>query len=213
MALAALTLLAMLHAPAAQEARDHVTGRFDYYVLALSWSPSWCMLKGDERNAPECRDGAGLGFVLHGLWPQYEAGWPSDCRTDLPDPRRRQNAAQTDLFRSAGLAWHQWKKHGRCSGLTADAYFALSRRAFAAIDRPWVFKQLSAGIWIAPAAVEAAFLEANPSIPPSGITITCRNAVLHEVKICLTRELAFRACGLDTRVDCRLNPVYFPKMR
>ncbi|MFT6169429.1 MAG: ribonuclease T2, partial [Celeribacter sp.] len=29
-------------------------GDFDYYVLAMSWSPTWCALEGDDRNSPQC---------------------------------------------------------------------------------------------------------------------------------------------------------------
>lgn len=45
-------------------------GDFDYYVLSLSWSPTWCALEGDERGSPQCDADRDLGWVLHGLWPQ-----------------------------------------------------------------------------------------------------------------------------------------------
>ena len=35
-----------------------------------------------------------------------------------------------DIMGSGGSAWHQWKKHGRCSGLSPDDFFALSREAY-----------------------------------------------------------------------------------
>ncbi|MEM6355323.1 MAG: ribonuclease T, partial [Pseudomonadota bacterium] len=49
---------------------DEAPGRFDYYVMALSWQPSWCAETGDERGANSCDAGTGTGFILHGLWPQ-----------------------------------------------------------------------------------------------------------------------------------------------
>ena len=76
---------------------DHRAGEFDYYVLSLSWSPTWCALEGDGRDAPECREEAALGWVLHGLWPQYEEGWPSYCRTSHRDPSRSETAAMADI--------------------------------------------------------------------------------------------------------------------
>jgi len=29
-------------------------GEFDYYVLALSWTPTWCTLEGAARNSEPC---------------------------------------------------------------------------------------------------------------------------------------------------------------
>jgi hypothetical protein len=107
-----LTALIALAAPA--QAENDRAGVFDYYVLALSWSPSWCALEGDAREAAQCAPGKGLGFTLHGLWPQHERGWPDYCRSDKSDPSRRQSGAMADIMGDGGLAWHQWKKHGRC---------------------------------------------------------------------------------------------------
>ena len=60
---------------------------FDYYLLALSWSPSWCAAEGDRR-AEQCRPERDLGFVVHGRWPQHAAGWPAFCETEARDPSR-----------------------------------------------------------------------------------------------------------------------------
>ena len=111
-------------------------GDFDYYVMALSWSPTWCALEGDARRSPQCRADSGHGWVLHGLWPQYHRGWPSFCRTTEPQPTQTMTAAMADIMGTPGLAWHQWRKHGVCSGLSARAYFDLSRRAYNSITRP-----------------------------------------------------------------------------
>jgi ribonuclease T2 len=116
-----LILACLLATPAYADGER--AGEFDYYVMALSWSANWCALEGDSRNDPQCDAGRGLTFTLHGLWPQYEEGWPAFCRTGHSDPSRSQTAAMADIMGGAGLAFYQWKKHGRCSGLPADAYF------------------------------------------------------------------------------------------
>ena len=61
-------------------------GDFDYYVLVLSWSPTHCSSDaGHGRgNDMQCRSGRPFGFVLHGLWPQYERGYPQACESDEP---------------------------------------------------------------------------------------------------------------------------------
>ena len=132
---AALLLSASLACAEGERAGD-----FDYYVLSLSWSPTFCALEGEARGNPQCD--RPLGWVLHGLWPQYDTpssseaighrhgGWPSFCRTTERNPSRAETAAMADIMGSSGSAWHQWKKHGRCSGLSSDDYFALSRLAY-----------------------------------------------------------------------------------
>ena len=57
---------------------------FDFYVLALSWSPSYCASFGDRANRQQCEADDPLGFVVHGLWPQFTTGYPTECPTDRP---------------------------------------------------------------------------------------------------------------------------------
>ena len=61
----------------AQMRRGSAPGDFDFYVLALSWSSGFCELGGAEKARKQCAPGAGLGFVVHGLWPQFDRGFPS----------------------------------------------------------------------------------------------------------------------------------------
>lgn len=211
MRLPILALIACLD-PLSLAARD-VAGRFDYYVLALSWQPSWCSRTGDARDAPECRKGSGLAFTVHGLWPQYERGWPERCTTAERDPARHESAAMTDIMSSAGLAWYQWQKHGRCSGLSAQDYYTATRKAFEAVTLPQLFDDLGRDLSLPPAVVEEAFLEANPRLHPDGVTMTCRDAALAEVRICLTRDLEPRACAPDTRQDCTRGRVLMEEVR
>ena len=79
-------------------AEGEAAGDFDYYVMALSWSPTWCAIEGDRRGSPQCDDDADNGWVLHGLWPQYEAGWPSYCPTNARNPSRADTRDEADLF-------------------------------------------------------------------------------------------------------------------
>ena len=186
-------------------AEGEAAGDFDYYVLALSWTPSWCEETGDARGAAQCEAGAGYGFAVHGLWPQYENGWPSYCRTVERDPSRGQTNAMSDLMGSGGSAWYQWKKHGRCAGLSAEDYFATVRAAFASVNRPEVFRQITEEIELPAAVVEEAFLADNPNMVAEGVTVTCKKDRIQEVRICFNKDLTPRACGGDVRWDCLMN--------
>ena len=188
-------------------------GDFDYYVMALSWSPNWCAQEGDARDEPECDAGAGRAFTLHGLWPQNESGWPSYCRTTARDPSRAESAAMADIMGGAGLAWYQWKKHGRCAGLDAPDYYATMRRAFARVTIPAVFPKINKTLKVPAEVVEGAFLEANPGLRPDQITVTCRDGMIQEVRLCLTKDLDPRRCGADVIRDCRLKDAVLEPLR
>ena len=188
-------------------------GDFDYYVLSLGWSPTWCALTGDGRRDPQCDAGTGFGFTLHGLWPQYEEGWPQYCRTVERDPTRGETAAMADIMGGAGLAFHEWKKHGRCTGLSAGQYFDLSRQAYDAVKLPEILQGLSKDIALPASVVEEAFLESNPNLKREMVTVTCEDGMIDEVRICLDRDLSPRRCGDDVIRDCRLKDAVMEAVR
>ena len=188
-------------------------GEFDYYVLSLSWSPTWCAIEGEARDAEQCRRGAGAGWMLHGLWPQYERGWPSHCHSARMPPSRATTAAMADIMGSSGLAWYQWKKHGSCSGLSGADYYALARHAYESVNRPDVFRKLQDPVRLPATVVEEAFLKANPGWTADMLTITCREGRIQEARLCLTRGLEPVPCGRDIARDCRLSDALFAPIR
>ncbi|MEO1190126.1 MAG: ribonuclease T2 [Pseudomonadota bacterium] len=206
--LALLLVTLGLRSPAAD-----TPGDFDFYVLALSWSPSYCASVAPGRSPLQCDSGRPFAFVVHGLWPQYERGWPADCIE--PAPRLSQAAVQgmLDIMPAAGLVRHQWRKHGTCSGLPAEAYFELTRRAFDSVAIPDALQRLEEPLVTSTRALEAAFLEANPDIPADGISARCRDRRLQELRICFTRELTPRSCEQVERRQCREDSVLLPPVR
>ena len=188
-------------------------GDFDYYVMSLSWSPAWCELTGDARGDPQCDAGNGRGWVLHGLWPQFEDGYPSYCRTVERDPTRGETADMADVMGGAGLAFYEWKKHGRCAGLSAPDYYAVSRQAYEAVVMPEVFGQISKDLTVPAQVIEDAFLEANPDLTRDAITVICDAGLIAEVRLCLTQDLQPRRCGDDVIRDCRMKDAALEALR
>ncbi|PWR01588.1 ribonuclease T [Meridianimarinicoccus roseus] len=207
--LLALTLAAL---PAAAPRAD-TAGAFDYYVLALSWSPNWCARTGDARGADQCDARHDHGWVLHGLWPQYERGWPEDCATDRRPPSRAENDAMADIQGSGGLAAYQWRKHGRCSGLSGRDYHRAARQAYDSVVRPDLLRRLTDPVRLPASVIEDAFLEANPGWTADMLTITCRDGDIAEARLCLTRGLEPRVCAPDARRDCTLDRARFAPIR
>lgn len=202
-----LVSLLMMTMPAFAEGEK--AGNFDYYVLSLSWSPNWCALEGDANNSAQCTEDRNFGWILHGLWPQYESGWPSFCRTAERDPSRSETAAMADIMGTSGLAWHQWKKHGRCSGLSSKTYFDLSRMAYLAVQRPDILRNLTRNVTLPATLIEKAFLKTNPDWQADMLTITCRDGHIQEARLCLTKDLTPRPCGADVVRDCQMKDALF----
>ncbi len=187
---------------------------FDFYVLSLSWSPSYCLVEGKQADRQQCRTGSRYGFIVHGLWPQYEKGYPEFCRSEgrgfVPQGIEQ---SMFDIMPSRGLIRHQWKKHGTCSGLTQRSYFDITRKALNLITVPRQYRSVSSDLRVDPAAMENAFVRANPGLPADGIAVTCDGRNLREVRICLTSDLQFRACDEVDRNFCRAKSVLLPQQK
>ncbi len=188
-------------------------GQFDFYVLALSWSPSYCDSAGNRADPAQCRAQKPLSFVVHGLWPQYDRGFPADCAYNAPRVSDQTIRGLRDVMPSRGLVIHQWRKHGTCSGLSPDQYFALVRKAFEKIKVPPQFAQPTRWQTISPPEVENAFRVANPGLTNEMISVTCDRRNLREVRICFTKDLEFRACPQVDRQACRSPRVSLPPVR
>lgn len=193
----------LLNSPA--QAQGEKAGDFDYYVMSLGWSANWCALTGDGRGDPQCDKGRGLTWTLHGLWPQYERGYPSDYRTVQNDPNRSDSAQMADIMGGAGLAFYEWKKHGRCSSLSAKSYYSTMRKAYKSVVIPPIFAKISKDLTVPAAVIEDAFAESNPQIARDQMTVTCTQGMIQELRICLTKDLEPRRCGTDTIKDCTLK--------
>lgn len=185
-------------------------GQFDYYVLSLSWSPNWCAIEGDARGSDQCDARHDHGWILHGLWPQYERGFPDFCQTSERPPSRSITRDMADIMGTSGLAWHQWKKHGTCTGLSASQYYALSRAAYGSVNRPEILRRLTESVKIAPEVIEETFLKANTGLKADQITITCKSGHIQEARICLTKDLTPRRCGTDVLRQCSVSSLFTP---
>lgn len=194
----------------------HKAGRFDYYNLVLSWSPSYCETGGDQRRDPQCLSSRPYAFVLHGLWPQYKKGWPESCPTRKNSWVSKELISKMlDIMPSKGLIIHEYKKHGTCSGLSPENYYKASRILFKSVKIPPRYIAPEKPMLISPKEIENDFLIANPKMKPEMISIVCGKRRLREIRICYTRKGHLTACGQNENQAklCRLPKVYLPPVR
>jgi ribonuclease T2 len=178
---------------------------------SLSWSPSWCVGNDPTGKTDQCERGDGHGLIVHGLWPQYEKGYPQFCQTRQPDRVPETLARQyLDLIPSMGLIGHQWRKHGACSGLSQGDYFAVARAARERLAVPPELASAGEPRDLSVSAIEAAFAAKNPGMTQDMIAVTCEGRLLEEIRICFDKELNFRACPeVDSRA-CGRGTVLVP---
>ena len=183
---------------------------FDYYVLALSWSPSYCAAEGPRANRQQCAPDRRYGFVVHGLWPQYERGYPQDCDTSQPrDVPFAQAKQLSDIMPSTGLVIHEWRKHGSCSGLSQKDYFTVLRAARERVTIPSALQSETRQRTNA-AEIEASLTAANPGLRNDALAVTCAAGRVDEVRICFNKDLSFRACTAIDRAGCRMKNLSLP---
>ena len=107
-------------------------GVFDYYSLVLSWSPTFCDSNAGRRARQQCGLNRRYAFVVHGLWPQHEKGWPQNCRVkkgefyirkNIIDSHAGYHALQSVSSSMSG------KNTAPAQGLSNKDYFAITTAA------------------------------------------------------------------------------------
>src|ERR1700722_13414455 len=214
---AAVTAAVLVAASLPASAQDQGTpGQFDFYVLSLSWSRSFCATAaerhGGQASGMQCA-ARPYSFVVHGLWPQYEKGFPENCQQPSPRLYRGIVSSMLDLMPAPHLIYNEWDKHGTCSGLSPGDYFATVRKARAAVKIPPEYADLQEPLSVSPGAVRDAFIKANPGLTPASIAVDCDKKRLTEIRVCLPKDLTFRDCPEVAKRACRRDQVIMPPVR
>ncbi|EGD76039.1 hypothetical protein PTSG_00748 [Salpingoeca rosetta] len=133
---AVAAVLALMAAQASASGAYGDPGKFDSYVLALSWTPEFCFQNpsSDECKSIEPSDFAASNFGLHGLWPQYNSShdghdWPQFCHADntsywkaissvlnnVEQEFLQQWKKYAPAYAYSDLLTHEWQRHGSCA--------------------------------------------------------------------------------------------------
>ncbi|MEQ1577754.1 MAG: ribonuclease T2 [Hyphomicrobium sp.] len=202
------------------EFRRNTAGDFDYYALVLSWSPTHCASEAGADDDLQCnrQDGRRYSFIVHGLWPQYERGYPENCmRAGSSYIPEQIIDRMLDIMPSKKLIIHEYRKHGTCSGLAPFAYFEFLRREFAEIKIPERFVNPFESQFISPQDLADEFLSINPSLKPEMLAVSCGGAGnrLKEIHVCLSHSGQPVACGANENPKrlCNATKMFVPPVR
>jgi ribonuclease T2 len=169
---------------------------FDYFVLALSWSPDYCATSG-ANDPQQCSLGKKLGFVLHGLWPQYEKGYPSNCSNEkMPGSVKAQFPG---IYPNDKLFDHEWEKHGTCTGLSPLEYLQVGKALKEAVVIPSEFRSPESPFRTSMGQITALFVQANPGFNEASFEVSCSSSgrYLKEIYVCFSREGAASSCSAE----------------
>lgn len=203
----------------ATAARPSSGAAFDYYSLVLSWSPTHCESPEGQDDDAQCapRNGRRYAFILHGLWPQHERGYPESCRVEstwVPQPVIDR---MLDVMPSKGLIIHEYRKHGSCSGLLPSDYYAVARKLYDSVRIPERFRNPASAQFLDPREVVDAFVAANSALKPDMLAVGCggRDSRLREVRICFSKTGEPQSCGPNEapRKLCRGTRLHVPPVR
>jgi len=178
---------------------------FDYYLLTLSWAPQFCASNASARTSDECNPNKHMGLVVHGLWPQYNNGkWPQNCANTPPVSSATVNH-MLPIMPGSSLIQHEWAKHGTCSGLSVDQYFAAIEKLYNGLKVPDEFKNPSSASEAKPSDIEQKFATANQA-SAEAFRVSCPQNEFSAVEICLTKDFQYQACPA-TQKECHASQV------
>ena len=189
-------------------------GQFDYYVMSLSWSPQHCADQPSDRF--QCAGEKKFGFVLHGLWPQYDrGGYPQKCVLPAPQLDKPLIKSMLGTMPSDTLVRHEWEVHGTCDGAPADDYFAKAQKAYDSVMLPEQYNDPARQVTVKLADFKKALLQANPSLQKGSLAVKCKGKYVQEVRVCLTTgSLEPRGCAGDVRDECSATqPLILRRLR
>ena len=200
---------------------------FEFYTLALSLAPAFCETSPNKKQCGKLTEPLNMAtpLTLHGLWPENaRAGsYSESCAGEgitVKALERNIDARRLRQFMPGiadGLASHEWRKHGTCTGLSAEVYFIAAldwtervNTALSATLKPASGKQINA---------DQLKVSADSAMPGLGqaLTLHCRNIkthdanmrgkpVLMELHVCLKKDVnglpsALTECAALDRID------------
>jgi ribonuclease T2 len=189
-----------------------ISPEFSYYVLVLSYAPSFCSQPTASKDPGECGLGRHLSFVVSGFWAQGATGRGLENCSNGPLAPATINV-MLKYMPVASLIQHEWQLHGSCSGLSQDDFFSAVRNARDSLVIPSDLNEPSQQLERSPAQIESSFAAANTSFPAKAFRTSCYgDGTIQELRVCFDKSLSPRPCG-SAIGECSLPTVKIPPVR
>jgi ribonuclease T2 len=190
----------------------------DHYVLALSWSPTFCASPEAEDASLQCGRNRRFAFVVHGLWPQGNSARPPQfCESHENWVPQAQIDEMLPIMPSKALIIHEWKKHGTCSGLGMSGYFDFTETLFGNVKIPARYLTPLEPVTTTPDVLISDFVKTNRGLSPEMMTVVCKprsgRARLRELRICFSPDGQFTQCRHGRQSDCAARELVLPPVR
>jgi ribonuclease T2 len=169
----------------------------DGYLLALSWSPTFCAEARPSGDSKFQCERNRFAFVVHGLWPQSSkaksvAEQPAYCKEAQPISVSTHKAHMCTVP-GVKLMTHEWQKHGVCAFQTPEQYFDRIEAMRGVLKLPNF--DVVADRQITAATIRDAFVKANPALPRSAIMVDSdKKSRLREVRLCYNVAFEYTSC-------------------
>lgn len=175
----------------------------DYYALSLSWSPTYCetVAPNSPKNRFQCAQNH-FNFVVHGLWGQNsqaegKCDHPRNCGRSLVSDSTVRNTLC--IVPGVDLIQGEWQKHGTCTDMAEDAYFAKTRELWETLKKPDMAKIVDDKNRTTAGAIVQAFVEANKANGLASDAVAVAVQVgsknkLKEVYICYDLNYKYTTC-------------------
>jgi len=181
------------------------------FILAASWQAAFCET---NQRKPECSSQTkdrfdATNFSLHGLWPMRkdycdvsgtlrtadkEGNWKKLPEVEL-SAETKAALEKAMPGTQSGLERHEWIKHGTCTKMSADDYFATSVRLINELNASAVRDLFAANVGksLTAEAIKAAFDKSFGPGAGDRVKMSCRRAggggrVIDELTIGLSED-------------------------
>ncbi len=107
---------------------------------------------------------------------------------------------------SRGLIQHEWQKHGTCSGLSAQDYFAKAEQAYTHVQVPEQYRKLNQRAAVSTCRIWKRALP-RPTMRQSRLSaFRVMRADLVSLEVCVDKNLQYRSCTQSVR-ECPVSQV------
>ena len=187
--------------------------RFRAVVVAVLLCRQRGTQSPDERRATRNAGRGRFPSSCTGCGRNMSAAFRNSARCRRRGSTATSVASMLDLMPGPRLVYHEWDRHGTCSGVPANAFFDTIRKARAVVKIPPQYLDLQSPLTVTPDAGRGRLRCRQSGADAGGHRRHLRRPPARRGAICLTRDLQFRDCPEIDRRSCKRDKLVMPPVR